>query len=673
MLQRSIHGRLSMIPLVSVFFSCLSASTALALLPARTRGTTTSQHQLGKSKHDVSSLSKIHCKSTHNFAEDELITPETTTTTTATSNKSLTRHFFLSSVCSRSVSVIAATATTGVSVPQIATAMVTTDCNSNNGDSTMMTTAHSSTNSSGPTGSARVLTITLRSLPVSGCWAVPVTVSRTLDSDNDGNINNDDFYTYLAVVDTGSPFLTAPISAFPQTTKINVKQQSFFSWLLSTSSFRNTSTDKSESDDLSYEQYGDTVGSVNWRMAPYLTLIGNGEVDNVRSADNSVTAADNDGNIILKTAEVEPVIIQDQTDFVLGIPSEEVVQDTGGIFLGLMTVDASRPTPLQQLGYDAFVMRFRENIYDIDHRPTQKKKGNTKKKETMINPNNSPATLVLWDGGKKQSGSRDMENSAAVTSFSLIDRCDPYSMQLFSFTPYGPNIHHYGVLCDRFECSWGRNNDDVDVVAFDCDTSMGSGINSCTSAARESSTSGRTTLSRPLVAVFDTGLSGCIFSDTLWEEIRLERQRGSVGSKNRSVHANNDKDHRNISRNDGLGLHELLDSEEPIGCTVWLPTIGSIRTTSLHEQSSSSKSSSSPPSLVKLSSISNYWRFQSYRLPWWYADSNNVAKKDKDEDTEKFPHVVVLGSTFWRNPDVLELAVDTTSKRGKIRTMAQHR
>jgi len=687
MLQQSLSSQ-SLFFLLFVFLSCLSSSALL--LPA-TRGTTTGNHddvcgncvsilletsgRRGKNKHHATSLWKMPKKRNIDCLEDEVITPATVTTIIS---ESLTRQLFLSSVYSRFVSIIAVIA--GVNIPRSAIATESNNFDSN--DDRILTAAQPATSSR---ASARVLSMTLRSLPVSGCWAATVTVSQNLDNDN-GNINDDDFYTYLAVVDTGSPFLTAPAGAFRQTKKIvtttfvekenKQTKQSLFTHL--SIIFRHVN--KSDSD-VSYEQYGKTVGSVQWRMAPYLTLIGNGNVENVRNAieysrDKSKSIAGHRHPVAGgDDTEIEPVIIQDQTDFVLGIPSEEVVVETGGIFLGLMTVDAARPTPLQQLGYDAFAMQFRNNSSD---RPNNRNGRIEKKKE--ITNDIGPATLILWNG--KQSDTRNEKNAAMTPS--LIQRLDPYSMRLFDLTPYGPNLHHYGVLCDRFECRWG-GDDDFDAVAFDCD--LESGINSCTSAS--ASLLG-VSLSRPLVAVFDTGLSGCIFSDTLWEEIQLERRRlkqsrnnrrqrwrGSVRSKDGLVDTN-DENHSNNS-NDDMGLSGS-NSEEmpPIGCTVWLPTIGSVHTT--YNVRYPSEASSSPPSVLKISSISKYWRFQSFRLPWWYAN-NDIAK---DDDTKKYssdatskntnnkyPHVVVLGSTFWRNPNVLELAVDTRSERAKITTVAQ--
>jgi len=212
----------------------------------------------------------------------------------------------------------------------------------------------------------------------------------------------------------------------------------------------------------------------------------------------------------------------------------------------------------------------------------------------------------------------------------IIDRFDPSSMKLFDLTKYGPNLHHYGVLCNKFECRWGGNNSvDDTIIDFDCYTGQD----------RTSSLS----LSRPLLAVFDTGLSGCIFSDTLYSDIKKTRhQQQSGGPK--------DDDSNTKTNSDN-------DDDEPIGCTVWLPTIGDIQTTSM-----------------KLTSVSNYWRFQSFRLPWWYDNSDDArSESGVDNDGKGFnnyPHVVVLGSAFWRNPDVQELAVDTRSNRAKIITIA---
>jgi len=329
----------------------------------------------------------------------------------------------------------------------------------------------------------------------------------------------------------------------------------------------------------------------------------------------------------------------------LGIPSDEVVAETGGIFLGLMTVDTARPTPLEQFGYDAFAMRFRD-----DESPKDKNRRIPKtKKATTSDPQ---ATLVLW-GGKQNDATK--ENRAIVTP-SLIDRFDLDSMKLFDLTPYGPNLHHYGVLCERFEC-WWDGNEEFNALSFNCD--VDSDNNRCTSTREPG-----ITLSRPLVAVFDTGLSGCIFSDSLWEDIQRERRRLKQYGKN--------KKRGGVKSMEALDHTKEANSEElpPIGCTVCLPTIGGTQISSSVRHST--QSHSSPPSVVKLSSTSNYWLFQSFRLPWWYDDKDmteNNGTAGSKVRSSNYPHVVVLGSTFWRNPNILELAVDTTSERAKIKTI----
>ena len=551
------------------FVPCLPST---ALLP-QTRGSETSSTLLWKvvptTEHDVANVDQ--CISDINQIP----------------SKCRTRQWFLSSVSS-TCAVLATTA-------QLASA-TEPNTSDRSGDASAST--------SDPKSWARELSITLRSLPVSGCWAAAVTVSKNLDSDDDS-----DFFSYLAVVDTGSPFLTAPMNAFEKTEPLS----------RATKKTKKTKRDSSDMNDsessVSYEQYGTTIGSVEWRKAPYVTLIGNGEVENIQN---------------------EPVIIQDQNDVVLGIPSAEVVEETGGIFLGLMTVDSARPTPLQQLGYDAFIMRFRENL--------DEKRGVVWAKTDAID-SESQAKLILWDGKYG-----DATNGKQPTTNSLIDRFDPSSMKLFDFTSYGPNIHHYGVLCDRFECRWD-GDDEIDLISFDC--SFANGTNSC--APTRAAMPG-ISLSRPLVAVFDTGLSGCIFSDTLWEEIQVERLRRKQLQRPKS------------SLDVELSGLNSEAAPPPIGCNVWLPTTGH------HQASSQAKFSSSPTSVVKLSSVAEYWRFQSFRLPWWY-DNHEIGENDGTSQarSSNYPHVVVLGSTFWRNPNVLDLAVDTTSERAKITTRLSRR
>jgi hypothetical protein len=586
------------------------------------------------------------------FTTREITTTMATTTTTKMSNNDdpdeLTRKMFLSSISSTAIastafsSVAAAAATTTTTAGEntqssIAAAPIMArmeQCDDVIVDDDVVLRHRRPR--------ARVLSISLRSLPKSGCWSAPIQISRTLDSNN-----NEQYFTYLAVVDSGSPFLTAPTNAFRQTSTIMMTKKKKSSW---SAAFRddNNNNDDNENDNdnnqISYEQYGSTIGTVQWRMAPWVTLIGNGDKNvNVQYVMNYY----GDNIDRSENVDIEPIIIEDQNNVILGIPSDIVQEESGGIFMGLMAVDENRPSFMKQFGYDAFSLRF-QNGNNSEER-YDKVENNEK--------NRDPASLVLWNG--KQS-----DRSDAFNTNEMIDRFDPSSMKLFDLTPYGPDLHHYGVLCNNFVCRWDEKGEKNSVEAIEFDCCMGEDYeNSGTPASSYHLSLSR--LSRPLIAVFDTGLSGCIFSDSLLEEIQVERRRRRQNSDGPK-----DGDGNTMVNNDD-------NDNEPIGCTVWLPTIGSSRTTSTKKDLDvSSSQSPSDPCIVKLSSVTNYWRFQSFRLPWWYDNDDGVRRENDgpnnndNNSRNNYPHVVVLGSAFWRNPNVQELSVDTKSNRAKIATIS---
>jgi hypothetical protein len=102
-------------------------------------------------------------------------------------------------------------------------------------------------------------------------------------------------------------------------------------------------------------------------------------------------------------------------------------------------------------------------------------------------------------------------------------------------------------------------------------------------------------LQRPVVAILDTGLTGCICSDSLYHEL--------------------------------FGSRRDFDSAIVVkGATVTLPTIGG--------------------KAMELPSFDEYWQFSSFRLPWF-------------DDEERHPHIIALGSTFWANTDSLVIDVDS--------------
>ena len=293
-----------------------------------------------------------------------------------------------------------------------------------------------------------------------------------------------------------------------------------------------------------------------------------------------------------------------------------------------------RPTFLQQFGYEAFTIRFRDSS------------------------SSSKASLMLW-----KTNDETVESNTPRRSL-IISPTDPTALTLVDLTPYGPNLHHYGVVCQHLECT----------------VAASSGPNTVTLHIPAAS------LSRPVVAIFDTGLSGCIFSDTLWDELQPRlRTHTTTTTTTTATHQPPEQ--------------QLKDPPPPIGCTVWLPTIAS------SSSSSSSSSSVQKQNCVELSSDAKYWRFQSFRLPWWYEDTAAATpaaaapvRSETDTSNTKplhcltttmtptrkvktpvpaptttstttppvYPHVIVLGSTFWRHPSVQELAIDTISHRATI-------
>jgi hypothetical protein len=311
---------------------------------------------------------------------------------------------------------------------------------------------------------------------VGGCWALRITLT-------DRNLNN---FNYYGIIDTGSPFLTSPPS-------LAMKEGT-------------TATTKPTNYPTTLEQYGEATGDMIWRKAYSISLLsGMG------------------GQLV------------EQQNVVLGVASPSVIQEAGGIYVGLIRRDDNRPTFLQQFGYRNFGIDFR-----------------------------APSSSILFSRGR------------------LIEKQDPEALELFDLQPYGPDLYHYGVLVERLEFT----------------------IRSSSNASKSERTSSKeiipaSALQRPVVAILDTGLTGCICSDSLYQEL--------FGSRSDSSSA-------------------IIE-----GATVTLPTVGG--------------------KAMELSSLDKYWRFSSFRLPWF-------------DDDERHPHIIALGSTFWANTD--SLVIDVDSQRAKI-------
>jgi hypothetical protein len=231
------------------------------------------------------------------------------------------------------------------------------------------------------------VTLPLLFLPKGGCLALSVVL--------------DDAFRYYAIVDTGSPFLTAPSDALDY------------------------SKDASRQFPMSNEQYGETVGGMQWRRS-------------------HVVRAGSAGGLSV-------------SNMVLGVSPANVIDDTGGIFCGLMVQDDARPTVLQQLGYSSFALDYRAQQLLLSQ-------------DELLHGNDLSTSLPIFD-----------------------------------LTPFGPNLHHFAVSCQQVTLQTSKG-----VIRLD-------------------------NLKRPVVVVLDSGLTGCIFSDSWLEDlpVRLDDIEGArlqVGS-----------------------------------------------------------------------------------------------------------------------------------------------
>jgi len=212
-------------------------------------------------------------------------------------------------------------------------------------------------------------------LPKAGCLAAKFEAMDTA-----GN----KYFSFPAVLDTGSPFLTAPPQVMPFTES---------TWLAATN-----------------EQYGDTKSELmEWRS-----------VQRLRAC-----------NVLCR-------------DFILGFPSRKLIEETGGIFCGLIAKDEFRPSFISQLPFPV-------ESFSIDWR-TQKLSFNTR--------------MQTYSWG------------STVEPLAAVNLCQ-----------FGGNLHHYAVKCSK-------------MTVFEL--------------GGETKTFSH--LSRDIVVVIDTGLTGCVFSDS-WKEI----------------------------------------------------------------------------------------------------------------------------------------------------------
>ena len=333
---------------------------------------------------------------------------------------------------------------------------------------------------------------------MSGCYALSTTLTRRLEDEEE-----ESSISYLAIVDTGSPFLTAPSRAMGVTERTDY--------------------------DASNEQYGETLGGMEWKSA------------------NLATWITTDGLVV------------DVANVTLGIASPQVIQETGGIFVGLIAQDDNRPTWLQQIIGNKFSFQI-----DFVHH-----------------------TLLL---------THRRLLTAAPTKKSTTTQSDGL-LPLYDLSPYGSDLYHYAVECQTLELQWRtRENDDPPTTTLVPSSS----------------------LRRPLVVVLDTGLTGCIVSKTLQDELKEDLPVGAI------------------------------TTEALAGLRVGVSTT---TTTAEHDDK-----------LLHLSTSSQYWQVACFKLPWF----------DEKTHGETYPHVIALGATVWASGQVASLSVDTMSRLARIVKVTEH-
>jgi len=314
-------------------------------------------------------------------------------------------------------------------------------------------------------------------------------------------------FTYFGIVDTGSPFLTVPSQAN------NVLQSSQL--------------------ERTNEQYGDVIGGMEWRCVPFATLY---------------------------SQQKGPI---ERKKIVLGVASSEVLEETGGVFVGLINKDNSRPTALEQL----LGQRYRSFCINFD------------------------TDLLTF-------------------SKSNISADDPNSLELVDLQPFGPDLHHYAVRCSRLVMHF--------IPQLPLSTTTTKLYKEYTSPTTRSNKLiiDVMALNRPLLVVLDTGLTGCIFSDSLTDEL---------SSKYPYYDWKSGGDAREGGGSSTLSSVSAID--------VGLVTANG-------------------SSVVGLSSCERYFYLNSFRLPWFYDENHH-------------PHIIAVGTTFWANTK--SLAVDFDTHRAKVK------
>lgn len=311
------------------------------------------------------------------------------------------------------------------------------------------------------------VTITLPLEPSSGgTLCVRITVSASTDGNTApktgvlGSLATSNaetpFRVYRAIVDTGSPYLVLPS---PSSGYDNNDEPNISQWIKS--AFASPVEDESHllgnSDfDATEEVYGAVKGQINWKLAQYT----------FRDPRLQVVGGTDAGAINRSAATG-----------VVGVLDDALTNEaTGG---GMME-------PYALLGLIRNNNPERRSRFP-DPRPTffeQERMSSTGDESSVLKPTRRIRSFSI-NGPLRE---------LSLSTESLIDNA--HVMRLVDLRKYGDFVDHYAVV--------------VDSVSFD-------GVSITSKSLKQSSGS---SIERPIVAVFDTGLTGCLLIRPFWDAVQ---------------------------------------------------------------------------------------------------------------------------------------------------------
>lgn len=335
------------------------------------------------------------------------------------------------------------------------------------------------TTSSKPSNMPSPITITLPLEPASGgTLCVRVTVSASNDATKPrgifwGGANDmgDSFRVYRAIVDTGSPYLVLPSSG-PENNK-----QKIFQWMEAAfastqgmeGSLRLSSSDYPPTEEI----YGAVKGEINWKLAQYTFRDPRLQIQNINGDSQHLSTLLSSK---LPTASGVVGVLDDAlTNEATGGGMIQPYALLGLIQNGNPNADKNRfPDPRP-----SFLEQERISTDDGDN--------------SMTNEENRIKSFSI------NGPLREM----TLSTQSLIPATAP-TMSLVDLRSVGDFVDHYAVV--------------VDSISFD-------GISVSSRSLKDFSGS---SIERPIVAVFDTGLTGCLLIRPFWDV--LQNYLGVKGS-----------------------------------------------------------------------------------------------------------------------------------------------